>query len=156
MAQGNINWDAQADTNYAPGLVEKLQFGTAAPQPTNLSLGRGRAFRDGMINPDKTGPRWDLLRAVGRRNLGVSFNPYLTTARTAQQWLAKQQANDTKLGLKTHSNWVVANEDLDDNVNTPDDVIINDRTGNPQVVSGYSLNTGKGRRAAIMYSQYPN
>jgi hypothetical protein len=71
-----------------------------------------------MRDAGKTGPRWDLLRAVGRRNLRVSFNPYLTTRRTAEQWLAKQQANDTKLGLMTHSNWVVAQEDLDDNANT--------------------------------------
>jgi hypothetical protein len=89
--------------------------------------------------------------------LGVSFNPYLTTKRTADAWLAKQQANDTKLGLKTHSNWFITQEDLDNNANTPDDVIIYDRAGNPQIVSGYSLNSGNGgRRAAVMYSQYPN
>jgi hypothetical protein len=35
-------------------------------------------------------------------------------------------------------------------------VIITDSRGDPQYVSGYTLNSGKGRRkAAIMYNQFP-
>jgi hypothetical protein len=45
--------------------------------------------------------------------------------------------------LKTHSNWAITQEDLDNEANTTDDVIIYNRAGNPQVVSGYSLNTKK-------------
>jgi hypothetical protein len=40
---------------------------------------------------------------------------------------------------------------------TPDDIIVDDVVGNPQIVSGYSLNSGKGRRrTAVMYNRYPN
>jgi hypothetical protein len=58
MAQGNgINWVAlNVDTNYAPGLLDKLQFDTNVEQPKNLSTGTGRVYKDEITTPTKKGP----------------------------------------------------------------------------------------------------
>jgi hypothetical protein len=100
---------------------------------------------------------WRLVKTIGEKNKGVSFNPYLTTEYTAKQWLADRQAQDKKAGLSTHEGWGVVAEDLDTNPETPDDIIVVDSRGNPRIVSGYSINSGKGRRkAAAMYNQFPS
>jgi hypothetical protein len=101
-------------------------------------------------------PGWNLVRAVADQNKGVSFNPYLTTYKTAKRWLANQQAKDEKNKTSFYTDWKVHAEDLDNNIDTPDDVVIFNSRGEPQVVSGYSLNSGKGRRkVAVLYTQYP-
>jgi hypothetical protein len=92
------------------------------------------------------------MQLIGGQYLGVSYNPYLTNAVTADKWLAKKKAVGSRYG-----GWSIDEEDLDDDPNTPDDVIIYDEGGNPRIVSGYGFNDGEARRrSAVLYSQYPD
>jgi hypothetical protein len=136
------------------------------PHPENKGLGRSslsystaRRIREALEKDsyNKKEPGWELARAIGPRNLGISFNPYLTTEETARRWLQKKQADDEKYGTDNYRGWKIETEDLDSNPRTPDDVLVLDSRGNPKIVSGYALNSGKGRRnASIFYNQYPD
>jgi hypothetical protein len=125
----------------------------------DLSYSAAKTFREKLKSGayNKKQPGWELLRAIGPKNLGVSFNPYLTTEETAKRWLEKKKADDKKYGTNEYGGWGIEVEDLDSDPRTPDDVVIVDSKGNPKIVSGYRLNTGKGRRrAAIFYNQFPD
>jgi hypothetical protein len=142
-------------TTYAPGLTARLRYDPSDTGLTSLSTARDRYYEsklsDGSYPSDD--PGWNLLRTIGRKNKGVSFNPYLTTKRTAEQYVSDLQAKDPS----KYGGWGVRIEDLDYDQNTPDDVIIHDAGGNPIVVSGYRIKSGAARRkAAVLYNQYPS
>jgi hypothetical protein len=107
----------------------------------NMSTSAGHVYRDylaGRAYPAQYGNNegWDLLRAIGLRNCEISYNPYLTTPHTAQQWLSAQQAKNK---LRDYS---IVTEDLDNNPRTPDDVIIVDHRRIPRFVDGYHFRDG--------------
>jgi hypothetical protein len=81
----------------------------------------------------------------------------LTNPTSAKYWLDRKQSDDRRKGTDYYTGWHIQSEDLDSNANTPDDVILYDSNGTPQIVCWYSLNSGKGRtHAAVLYNQYPN
>jgi hypothetical protein len=131
------------------------QFNNIPPHqnPNNLSTHIETHYKDMLPNRNynnDTDEGYDLLRAIGRHNRGISFNPYLTTERTARLWFNEQQKKNKLIG------YGIRVEDLDNDPKTPDDVIIIDRNGTPKYVSGYHFNTGLNRRkAAVLHHNFP-
>jgi hypothetical protein len=132
-------------------LAEDKNFETYT-KPTSLDGRKSTAYRLQYTPFKDTDQGLSLSYAIGRNNLGISYNPYLTNATTAGKWLTKRAQVDPR-----YSGWKIHEEDLDDDPNTPDDVVIFDENGNPRIVSGYGFNDGESRRrAAVLYSQYPD
>jgi hypothetical protein len=140
---------------YPPGLVSRLRHDEDYEAPTEMSAydPNQNYYRAKITanNYPTNDPGWNLLKAIGQGNKGVSYNSFLTTEKTARDYLDNLKNKDPK-----YSGWGIRKEDLDQDPNTPDDVIIHDSQGNPIVVSGYRITSGAGRRkAAILYNQYP-
>jgi hypothetical protein len=130
--------------DYPKGLVERLAKPDMKWKPfKNLSSSTTKRWIGDMDNPDLKGSNFDLLRAIGRNNQGITYNSYLTNPTSARYWLDRKQAEDAYKGTNKYTGWQIDSEDLDQDPSTPDDVILYDSNGNPQVVSGYSLNSGK-------------
>jgi hypothetical protein len=69
-------------------LVEKLKLTDVSYKPeTNLSLSTSSDWRAKMDDANAKGSNYDLLRAIGRYNQGVTYNPYLTNPASAHRWL---------------------------------------------------------------------
>jgi hypothetical protein len=117
----------------------------------NMSTSTEHVYRDFLAGRNypaqyRNHEGWDLLRAIGLYNHGISYNPFLTTPHTAQQWLsAKQQAKNKLL------NYSIVTEDLDNNSLTPDDVIIVDHRRIPRFVDGYHFRDPQNRNKASMF-----
>jgi hypothetical protein len=148
--------------NRAPSdrMHERMALGLQPTQPLpKLSYSTATKWRDILKGGeyDKDESAYDLLKALADTNEGVSYNSYLTTEETAKRWLAKKQAEDARKGTSDYKGWQIDVEDLDSNPATPDDIIMVDAEGIPQIVSGYRLNDGRSRRkAAVFYNQYPD
>jgi hypothetical protein len=119
---------------YPQGLVRKL----AKPQEDwtpfkNLSSSTTKRWINEMDNLDRKGSNFDLLRAIGRNNQGITYNSYLTNPTSAKYWLDRKQAEDTYKGTNKYTGWSIDSEDLDQDPSTPDDVILFDSNGNPRI-----------------------
>jgi hypothetical protein len=93
---------------------------------------------------------YDLLRAVGKYNFDIGFNPALTTFDTASAWLTEQQAKFRR----KYNDWHIYVEDLDGDPYTPDDIIITNKNDIPVYVSGYYLKDGAKRRQAAILNHF--
>jgi hypothetical protein len=139
---------------YPQGLVRRLRYDPTGEIGTSLSTAQEHAYGTRLVNRNypRDDPSWELMRAIGRRNKGVSYNPLLAGKNTAEEYVTTLKEKDpSKYGV-----WGITLEDLDYDANTPDDVIIHDAAGNPVVISGYRIRSGAGRRkAAVLYNQFP-
>jgi hypothetical protein len=72
---------------------------------------RSQAQRDGDA----------ILYLAGMSNKGIQFRPAWNSTATAARWITKQRAG--KQG-KLYADWDVVDEDLDDNPNTPNNVVV--------------------------------
>jgi hypothetical protein len=83
-----------------------------------------------------------LVDLIGRRNVGVKFNPTLNSATTAAMWLQKQRENArTKEEQEKWARWRVEQEDRDHDKYTPDNVVVYSDYINNRVksIDGFSL-----------------
>jgi hypothetical protein len=119
----------------------------------SLSTAKGDKWRhEGNKYFRGADPGAALMYLIGMKGKSVSYNPYLTTPMPADFWLNKQKQANPKF-----AKWSVTAEDLDSDPTTPDDVLVLDGRGRPQIVSGFRItNPESRRRAAVLYNMWPD
>jgi hypothetical protein len=86
----------------------------------------------------------ELADVVGRLNRGISYNPTFVSGPSARHWI-ETQAENPKLTADARNayrnKWAVKMADLDDNKDTPDNVIVfsDKNVGRIRAIDGYSL-----------------
>jgi hypothetical protein len=84
----------------------------------------------------------NLLTLVVEKQRDINFNPALTHPAGAQRYLAKRKLDK----------WSVLSGDFDNDINTPDNVIVLDDANGARFVDGYSIGSGKRKKqAALVY-----
>jgi hypothetical protein len=101
-----------------------------------------------------------LVDLIGRRNVGVKFNPTLNSATTAAMWLQKQRENaKTKEEQEKWARWRVEQEDRDHDEYTPDNVVVYSDYLNNRVkaIDGFSL-VPRNKKEALRarYDMFPD
>jgi hypothetical protein len=96
---------------------------------------------------------------VGLKNRGISYNPELNAANTAQLYIAKHKMQAPTLREKADwDKWGVVEADLDNNTDMRDNVIVYDdfAAGKIRSIDGYGITSGQKKvNQRNIYSAFP-
>jgi hypothetical protein len=143
-----------------PTLADYLKVAGAAPADSQYHRYRaGKSIGTMAGNPagDLDDTDKMLVDIVARRSQGIKYNPLLSSEIAARNWLKAKQDYDRLHGTDIYSNWHITTGDLDNDENTPDDILVVNSSGELQYVDGYGLTDGKKRKKdAVFYNYHPS
>jgi hypothetical protein len=152
--------------NFLPSAYEKTEFGSDLTKVKDWEsmqqyAARAHAYRKDVVDADDalraqhrlvkanpmrnydTGATAALVGLIGNKNVGVRHRPHLAAAPSAQFWLSQnlEKAKGNPKLLEYWRKWGVGTADLDENVDTPDNVIVysDSKHGKIKAVDGYEI-----------------
>jgi hypothetical protein len=134
------NWDdCTAYVDYAAGRKEKAKESDDKRRATGERVAANALSR---YNYEGLGA---LSTPVGNQNLGVKYMPEWVSKASADWWLAHERAKADASGNKKQidyiNKWAVQAADLDNNPDTPDNILlfIDVTQGKVKAIDGYQL-----------------
>jgi hypothetical protein len=97
-----------------------------------------------------------LAEIVGLKNKGIKYNPDWNSALAAREWIGRQQAREPQNA--SWQKWGVREIDLDNNVSTPDNVVLfsDQGVGKIRAIDGHYITQPQNKKAQrAYYEDYP-
>jgi hypothetical protein len=90
------------------------------------------------------------------RGHGIEYHLVLASHKGAVIWLKQKRENVPQGHYNMFNNWTIYRQDLDNDITTPDNILIVDGSDNIKFVDGYALNKGaKKRKDQVFYNIHP-